>query len=112
RELPFTARFEHAEVRPMLGQEPGAAPMDEFVVVQGVIDLAVVLEQEIWLLDFKTDDVRGEALNARSKEYEPQVQLYAAALEKIHQKPVRHLWLHFLTAGQTVELPAAGSGLR
>jgi ATP-dependent helicase/nuclease subunit A len=112
RELPFTARFEHAEVRPMLGQEPGAAPMDEFVVVQGVIDLAVVLEQEIWLLDFKTDDVRGEALNARSKEYEPQVQLYAAALEKIHQKPVRHLWLHFLTAGETVELPAAGSGLR
>jgi ATP-dependent helicase/nuclease subunit A len=109
RELPFTARFENAEVRSLLGQEAQAALMDEFVVVQGVVDLAVVLKEEIWLLDFKTDAVQGEALTARSREYEPQVQLYAAALEKIFQKPVRHQWLHFLATGVTVELPGAAS---
>ena len=42
-ELPFTARFENAEVRSLLGQEAQVALMDEFVVVQGVVDLVVVL---------------------------------------------------------------------
>jgi ATP-dependent helicase/nuclease subunit A len=114
RELPFTVRFQDTEVRSHLGQAPDAALEGEFVVVQGVIDLAVVLADEVWLLDFKTDDVTGEALESRVKEYAPQLQLYAGALQRVFRRPVTVRWLHFLTAGQTVELgaahPAQGAG--
>lgn len=104
RELPFTIRFDDAEVRSILGQPPNDALAGEFVVVQGVVDLAVVSNDNICLLDFKTDAVEGDALIARAEDYRPQLGLYAAALERIHGKPVRHQWLHFLAAGETVEL--------
>jgi ATP-dependent helicase/nuclease subunit A len=78
---------------------PGLA--DEFVVVQGVADLVVLLPKEIWLLDFKTDDPFGNDLPARVKTYTPQLRLYALALEKIHARPVTRCWLHFLAARRT-----------
>src|SRR5207245_6823345 len=55
RELAFTARFSPADLAALnLGVDAAALP-DEFLVVQGVADLAVILPDEIWLLDFKTD---------------------------------------------------------
>jgi ATP-dependent helicase/nuclease subunit A len=74
---------------------------DEFVVVQGVADLVVLLPKEIWLVDFKTDDLRREELPARIKSYTPQLKLYALALEKVYSRPVTHGWLHFLAARRT-----------
>jgi ATP-dependent helicase/nuclease subunit A len=77
---------------------------DEFVVVQGVADLAVLLPEEIWLVDFKTDEIRKDELPDRIKAYTPQLKLYAIALEKIYSRPVTARWLHFLAARTTVEL--------
>jgi ATP-dependent helicase/nuclease subunit A len=62
------------------------------------------LKDEIWLLDFKTDDVRADELGDKLKQYEPQLRIYAEALERIHKKPVTKCWLHFLRAQKTVEL--------
>jgi len=104
RELPFTVRLDDLEVRAVLGQPSVTALSGEFVVVQGIADLVVVLPEELWLLDFKTDDVKGEALRTRARGYEPQLRLYVMALERIFNKPVRRRWLHFLSAGETVEL--------
>jgi len=100
RELPFTARFSPAELP---GQSATAKEMaDEFVVVQGVADIAVMLPKEIWLLDFKTDRVTVNDLPAKTAMYKPQLELYARALEKIYQKPVTQRWLHFLACGETI----------
>jgi len=107
RELPFTARLTGADLAALKLRMDGAGLADEFVVVQGVADLAVILPAEIWLLDFKTDRVKPAGLLARAKFYEPQLRLYALALGRIYGRPVRRLWLHFLAARQTVELPAA-----
>jgi ATP-dependent helicase/nuclease subunit A len=99
RELPFTARFDPVTL--------GIAAndlRDEFVVVQGVIDLARIAPKEIWLLDFKTDQFKPEQLDTKKAEHAPQVRLYAAALERIYRRPVRQQWLHFLAVGQTCEL--------
>jgi ATP-dependent helicase/nuclease subunit A len=74
----------------------------EWVVVQGVVDLAVIREAEIWVLDFKTD--RAEDLAAKVERYRPQLQLYAAALERIYRRPVTHCWIHFFSGRQTVAL--------
>lgn len=105
RELPFTARLSTVDLRRLGVIQPDLDLADEeFVVVQGQVDLAVVLDEEIWLLDFKTDAVAVEDVEARAKHYEVQIRIYALALEAIYQRPVTHRWLHFLTVDQTVSL--------
>jgi ATP-dependent helicase/nuclease subunit A len=104
RELPFTARFSPAELAAVTGRPTEGTLADEFIVVQGVADLAVLLPAEIWLVDFKTDDVRAGELEMKTRLYEPQLRLYAAALEKIFSRKVTRRDLHFLAAQRTVEV--------
>lgn len=103
RELPFTARFSLEELR--AAGLSGDAPLgDEFVVVQGIADIAVILPDEIWLLDFKTDQVAAGETRARAVEYLPQLKAYALALKRIYARPVTRCWLHFLAAGETLPI--------
>jgi ATP-dependent helicase/nuclease subunit A len=104
RELPFTARFSPAELAAVTGRPTEGTLADEFIVVQGVADLVVLLPAEIWLVDFKTDDVRAGELEMKKRLYEPQLRLYAAALEKIFSRKVTQRALHFLGAQRTVEV--------
>jgi ATP-dependent helicase/nuclease subunit A len=114
RELAFTARFSRAELDQLsriafsipgastnISPLPNPGGAEEFVVVQGVVDLAVILPEAIWVLDFKTDDVHGEALEERVRMYASQIQLYALALERIYRRPVARCWLHFQAAKNT-----------
>ena len=81
---------------------------NEYIVVQGVIDLAVVLPEEIWIVDFKTDQISEAELGARLTEHRPQLALYGQALELIYRRPVRELWLHFLHLRRSVVASRAG----
>ncbi len=104
REVPFTARFTVRELAAM-GLMETRTGEDDFAIVQGVADLAVFGESEIWLLDYKTDHFDAAALPARVREYAPQLTLYALALGRVYGKPVTRTWLHFLALGRTEELP-------
>jgi len=104
RELPFTARFRLDELDQVLGTKNGAGVEDEFVVVQGVADLVVLLPGEIWLVDFKTDDFPASAVAEKVKLYAPQLKLYARALKKIYRRPVTNGWLHFLSQQRTEKI--------
>jgi len=104
RELAFTARFSPAELEALTGVKSAPGLEDEFVVVQGVADLVVLLPEEIWLADFKTDEVRPAELPEKTRLYAPQLKLYAHALEKIYSRPVTERWLHFLAARKTVDV--------
>jgi ATP-dependent helicase/nuclease subunit A len=104
RELPFTARFSPAELETITGVKAGPGLENEFVIVQGVADLVVLQPREIWLVDFKTDEVAARELPEKVKVYSPQLQLYAAALEKIFARKVTLRALHFLAAGRTEEI--------
>jgi ATP-dependent helicase/nuclease subunit A len=104
RELPFTARFSLAELNDLLGKPHESSSEDEFVVVQGIADLVVMLPDEIWLLDFKTDSISPHELEDKTALYEPQIKLYANALARIYARPVSESWLYFLSARQAVEL--------
>jgi ATP-dependent helicase/nuclease subunit A len=77
---------------------------DEFVVVQGIADLVVFQPEEIWLLDYKTDQVEPDRLSERIKAYTPQLAVYALALSRIYQRPVTRRWLHFLKLNRTEEV--------
>ena len=102
RELAFTAKFSPAELSKIIGAKSAVGLESEFIVVQGVADLVVLLPEEIWLLDFKTDVVRADDLPAKTKTYAPQLQLYARALAKIYSRPVTNCWLHFLSSQRTM----------
>jgi ATP-dependent helicase/nuclease subunit A len=104
RELAFTAKFSPAEVDAIIGQKTPPGLENEFVVVQGVADLVVMLPQEIWLVDFKTDEIKPGELTERKRHYEPQLKLYAGALSRIYSRPVTNCWLHFLAARQTANI--------
>jgi ATP-dependent helicase/nuclease subunit A len=96
REIPFTARFLRGDLE-ACGLSARLAS-DEFVVVQGVVDLAVIEAEagEIWVVDFKTDELKGSGAAERAKEYEPQLKLYARALAGIYGRPVTECCLYFL----------------
>jgi len=106
RELAFTARFSPEELKTN-GQRRPELFDEEFIVVQGVADLAVVLPEEIWLVDFKTDHFAATELAEKVKLYEPQLKLYALALARIYRRPVSQAYLHFLAVGKSVEVRMA-----
>ena len=104
RELAFTARFSPRELADITGAKSEPELEDEFVVVQGVADLVVLLPEEIWLVDFKTDRVSAGEFPSKTQLYSPQLRLYARALGRIYSRPVSKGWLHFLDARKTVEV--------
>lgn len=111
RELPFTARFDLAELEALGFLGAGELDLHEasgadWMIVQGVVDLAVVLPTELWILDFKTDRVTPSTLNRKVEAYRPQLQLYSHALARIYRRPVRDCWLHFFAVRQTVRVEA------
>jgi ATP-dependent helicase/nuclease subunit A len=106
REHPFTSRLNAADFAKLnLSKNENFLP-NEFVVLQGVIDVAVILPEEIWLLDFKTDQIKASELAERAEHYRQQVALYSDAMKKIYNRPVTEVWLHFLALGKTVNLAA------
>jgi ATP-dependent helicase/nuclease subunit A len=78
--------------------------------VQGVADLVVMLPEEMWLVDFKTDQITTADLAGKVKSYEVQLQLYAQALARIYHRPVSETWLHFLALKRSVSLHTAVTG--
>jgi ATP-dependent helicase/nuclease subunit A len=101
RELPFTARFDPRELVELGLMESQPALAGEFILVQGVVDLAVFLPSEIWIVDFKTDRVPPSGLEEKVARYRPQIMTYARALEKAHGRPVTQGYLHFLSCGRS-----------
>ncbi len=82
--------------------DPAAA--GEEMLLQGVADCVFETENGLVVVDFKTDRVTGPALAQRAETYRPQLAAYAAALEKILEKPVTERILYFFTAGAEISL--------
>ena len=107
RELAFTARFSPNELARFTGDQQDSGLEQEYIVVQGIVDLAVILPDEIWLLDFKTDEMKASEIEAKVELYQPQLSLYAKALSRTYNRRVSQCWLHFLSLGQSVALKPA-----
>ncbi len=75
----------------------------ETVLLQGVVDCYFETAEGITVIDFKTDNVKGEDLTQRAAEYKPQLEAYAQALEEITGKPVVRRALWFFSEGKAVE---------
>ena len=106
RELEFTAAFSVSEldryVRRDEFETPVRAEPEDVVIVQGIVDLAVIGKEDLWILDYKTDNVAPAEITDRARQYEPQVQLYRLALERTFRRPAARVWLHFIRPNQTI----------
>jgi len=76
----------------------------EQVLLQGVVDCALLEEDGITVIDFKTDYVTEETLRETAARYRSQVQTYAEALEKIYEMPVKESYLYFFRLDRFVKV--------
>lgn len=77
---------------------------DESIVVQGVIDLLMLGEDEIWVLDYKTDQVDAKDCPEKALSHAPQINLYAFAMQAIYHLPVRRKYVAFVKPGSIIKL--------
>lgn len=68
---------------------------DEKVLVQGVVDCALIEDDGITVIDFKTDRVTRETLHEVAQGYKPQIWAYSSALQRIYNKPIKAAMLYF-----------------
>ena len=104
REWPFNVLLRASEA---LTETEAAGMPDGEMLVQGSIDCCF-MENGGWvLLDYKTD--RADDAAALTRRYRNQLRLYALALERITQIPVREIRLCLLRSGEALEVPRDAS---
>ena len=74
------------------------------ILLQGVIDCALVENSGITVLDFKTDYLTEENRNIRIAQYSCQVDAYSKALSRIYELPVKEAYIYFFSTGELVEV--------
>lgn len=86
------------------GEKYGDGLEGEQVLLQGVVDCAILEEDGITVLDFKTDRVTEENVAATINRYRPQLETYAEALSRIYEKNVKEKYLYFFHLGELIGL--------
>ena len=75
---------------------------EEQVLLQGVIDCMIELEDSLIVIDFKTDRVSKQQMTQRAQKYKAQLAAYRRAAQLVFHKPVSACALFFLQQGETV----------
>ena len=86
------------------GSHYGDGLEGEQVLLQGVVDCALLEEDGITVVDFKTDKVNEKTIADRAEHYRPQVEAYGEALSRIYEMTVKRKLLYFFKLGSFVEL--------
>ena len=76
----------------------------EEILLQGVADCALIEEDGLVIIDFKTDRIQAGEENERAETYRGQLAAYANALSRIFEKPVKECILYFFATGQSVSI--------
>jgi ATP-dependent helicase/nuclease subunit A len=85
-------------------QDEASKPGNVHGVMEGVIDLIYRLDDQVWVVDYKTDRLEGAEMAARLEDYRVQARVYREAVRRcLGVDRVRVQWL-FLRTGRAVEL--------
>ena len=76
----------------------------EKILLQGVVDCALLEEDGITVVDFKTDYVTDETLDSVVCRYRPQLITYAQALQRIYEMPVKQTLLYLFRMNRFVSI--------
>ena len=77
---------------------------DDTILLQGVIDCALIEDDGIIILDFKTDFITESNKEGKISQYRAQVQTYAKALSKIYEIPVKASYIYFFSSDEFVAI--------
>ena len=86
------------------GNQYGEGLEGEQVLLQGVVDCALLEYDGITIVDFKTDYVTEETVMQRADFYRSQVQIYGEALQRIYEMPVKGQYLYFFRLDRFVKV--------
>ena len=86
------------------GRNYGEGLEGEEVLLQGVVDCALLEDDGITVIDFKTDNVNEETVAAVTERYRPQVRTYGEALSRIYEMPIKAQYLYFFRLDRFVEV--------
>ena len=76
----------------------------EQILLQGVVDCALIEDNAITVIDFKTDYITADTLSITAEKYRQQVLIYADALSRIYQMPVKKACLYFFAQNCFVDV--------
>ena len=76
----------------------------ESILLQGVVDCAIMDDDGITIIDFKTDRISEKDLDAAVRHYRYQIEAYAASLSRIFEKPIKRTCLYFFKLNQCVDV--------
>lgn len=77
----------------------GIANSDSPVLVQGVIDLVLINDDEITIIDYKTD--KNLSPEDATQKYRVQLVCYNMAVEKLFGKKAKHAYIYLFDTGKT-----------
>ena len=72
---------------------------DEFILLNGSIDMLLFTENGIIIADFKTDSVKPGFEDQAAQKHRPQLAIYEKAAQKIFEQPVIKKSVFFLKTG-------------
>lgn len=76
----------------------------EQILLQGVVDCALIEADGITIVDFKTDYVTETSISVITDKYRPQVMAYANALSRIFQRPIKSAVLYFFEMNRFMDI--------
>jgi ATP-dependent helicase/nuclease subunit A len=103
REWPFTTAIPASQWSESESQNATRSTQD-YIIVQGIIDLLIKTPKGLVIVDYKTDNVSANEAPPRAELYRRQLDLYAQAAEAIIGIKVHSKWLYFLTPGCKIEV--------
>ena len=86
------------------GSHYGEGLTGEQVLLQGVVDCALLESDGITVLDFKTDYVTEDTIASAAERYRLQLDTYADALHRIYEMPIKGKYLYFFHLNRFVKL--------
>ena len=95
REQPFVIGKKASEIRADWSE-------DETILIQGIIDAFFLEEDQVVLVDYKSDRARNGEEESLVRRYREQFRIYADALEKLLMKKVKEAWLYSLSLGKAI----------
>ncbi|WP_125713995.1 helicase-exonuclease AddAB subunit AddA [Companilactobacillus kedongensis] len=101
REVPFSSLM---PAKKLFKKEIDSDSFNDKILVHGIIDGVIELEDGIKIFDYKTDNVTSQNLSKKISDYSGQLNLYAQAISTIKNKPILGKYLYFLKINEMVDL--------
>lgn len=101
REVPFSSLM---PAKKLFKKKIDNESFNDKILVHGIIDGVIELEDGIKIFDYKTDNITSQNLNEKINDYSGQLNLYAQAISTIKNKPILGKYLYFLKINEMVDL--------